>query len=166
MKHETFTSFALEQNVYIECSNKTIIETVWNVFHAKKLPFMLWAKVVNVVVHVWNCTSNMWIGQTSYEMVYNSQLDVFYFKEISHEVFRYILKHLQKKLDVNSEKIIIIGYDLEGHAYRLWNSITKKVMVNTDVKIHKSTNIFLMLLNKVRISFWVHYCYCIKLWTN
>jgi hypothetical protein len=86
-------------------------------------------------------------------MVYNSQLDVSYFKEISNEIFRYILKHLQNKLDVNLEKLIIIGYDLEGHAYRLWNSITKKVMVSTDVKIHESTNIFLMLLNKVRISF-------------
>jgi hypothetical protein len=104
---------------------------------------MLWAKGANV----WNCTLNKRISKTPYKMVDNSQPNFSYFKKISNEVFHYILKHLWKKLDVKLKKLMVIDYDLKGHAYRLWNSITKKVMVNIDVKINESSNIFLMLLN-------------------
>jgi len=96
MKHETSTSFTLEQNVYIKHSKKTIIETIWSVFHAKKLPFMLWAKVANVVVHVWNCTLNKQISKTPYKMVYSSQPNFSYFKKINNEVFHYLFKHFIK----------------------------------------------------------------------
>jgi hypothetical protein len=104
---------------------------------------MLWAKGANV----WNGTLNKRISKTPYKMVDNSQPNFSYFKKISNEVFHYILKHLWKKLDVKLKKLMVIDYDLKGHAYRLWNSITKKVMVNIDVKINESSNIFLMLLN-------------------
>jgi hypothetical protein len=105
---ETSTLFTLEQNVYIKHNNKTIIETIWSVLHAKKLPFMLWAKVVNVVVHVWNCTLNKQISKTPYKMVYNSQPNFSYFKKINNEFFHYLLKHLWKKLDVKLKKLIVI----------------------------------------------------------
>jgi hypothetical protein len=78
---------------------------------------MLWAKVVDVVVHVWSCTLNKQISKTPYKMVYNRQPNFSYLKKINNEVFHYLLKHLRKKLDVKLKKLIVIDYDLEGHAY-------------------------------------------------
>ena len=40
---------------------------------------------------------------------------------------------MRRKLDDRSQKCIFVGYSEESKAYRLYNSITKKYVINRDV---------------------------------
>ena len=48
--------------------------------------------------------------------------------------FAHVPEDLQKKLDNKSEKCIFTGYNEQQKAYKLYNPITKKVVVSRDVK--------------------------------
>ena len=48
--------------------------------------------------------------------------------------FAHILDELKRKLDKKSERCIFTGYSEQHKAYKLYNLVTKKVVVSRDVK--------------------------------
>lgn len=71
IKHEISAPYAPEQNGYIERSNRTVVEAVRSLLHAKNLPLGLWAEAVATVVHVLNRSVNKRLNSlTPYELIY------------------------------------------------------------------------------------------------
>ena len=71
IKHELSAQYAPEQNGYIERSNRTVVEAVRSLLHAKNLPLGLWAEAAATVVHVLNRSVNKRLNSlTPYELLY------------------------------------------------------------------------------------------------
>ena len=47
--------------------------------------------------------------------------------------YAHVPEELRRKLDDRSQKCIFVGYSEESKAYRLYNPITKKYVINRDV---------------------------------
>ena len=71
IKHELSAQYAPEQNGYIERSNRTVVEAVRSLLHAKNLLLGLWAEAAATVVHVLNRSVNKRLNSlTPYELLY------------------------------------------------------------------------------------------------
>ena len=58
---------------------------------------------------------------------------VSHFKVFGCIAYAHVPKETRSKLDDKSEKCIFVGYDEQSKAYRLFNPITRKVIVSRDV---------------------------------
>lgn len=52
IKHDLSAPYSPQKNGYIQRDNRTICEAARSMLQAQHLPFLLWAEVVNTVVHV------------------------------------------------------------------------------------------------------------------
>ena len=99
IKHESSASYAPEQNGYIERSNRTVVEAVRSLLHAKNLPLGLWAEAAATVVHVLNRSVNKRLNNlTPYELIYKVRPDVSYFRTFGSDAYKHIPKQLRSKL--------------------------------------------------------------------
>jgi len=48
--------------------------------------------------------------------------------------YAHVLDELRKKLDSKGEKCIVVGYNDESKAYKLYNTLTKKVIISRGVQ--------------------------------
>lgn len=64
--------------------------------------------------------------------------DVSYFRAFGSDAYLHIPKKHRTKLAAKSQKLILVGYDQKGRAYRLWHPHTKRISVRVDVVIHET----------------------------
>ena len=140
--HEWRAAYTSEQNGFIERSNRTIVEATRSMLHSRNLPFTLWAEAANTAVFIWNLTVS---GQRSntipYEQLFNQVPDVSYFRVFGSNAYLHISQKHRKKLDAKSKKLILVGYDKKGRAYRLWHPNTKRITIAVDVTIHETLTV-------------------------
>ena len=140
IKHEFSAPYAPEQNGYIERSNRTVVEAVRSLLHAKNLPLGLWAEAVATVVHVLNRSVNKRLNSlTPYELIYKVRPDVSYFRTFESNGYKHIPKQLRSKLEAKSERLVFVGYESEGKAFRVWHPGTRKVSITTDIVVHEDS---------------------------
>ena len=107
--------------------------------HSRNLPLSLWAEAANTAVFVWNCTINKHHPSvTPFEQLFNLVPDVSFLRTFGSDAYLHVLKKQRKKLDPKSQKLIFVGYDQKGRAYKLWNPNTNRVCVGVDVIIHET----------------------------
>jgi hypothetical protein len=63
-----------------------------------------------------------------------TKLNVAHLRTFKCIAYAHIPSDLRKKLDYRSEKCIFTGYSETSKAYRLYNPITKKLILSRDVK--------------------------------
>lgn len=63
-----------------------------------------------------------------------TQISVSHLRIFGCVAFTHIPDKLKKKLDKKSERCIFTGYSEQQEAYKLYNPVTKKVVVSRDVK--------------------------------
>ena len=107
--------------------------------HSKELPLSLWVEAASTTVHIWNRTvSPQRSDRTPYERMFKQIPDVSYFRVFGSDAYLHIPKKQRSKLEAKSRKLIFVGYDQRGRAYRLWQPKTKRVYIGTDVVIHET----------------------------
>ena len=137
--HEFSAAYTSEQNGFIEHSNRTIVEAARSMLHSRGLPLNLWAEAANTAVFVWNRTVNKQFSDTTpFERLFQHVLDVSYFRAFGSAAYLHIPKKHRTKLEAKSQKFVLVGYDQNGRAYRLWNPSTKRIHVGVDVIIHET----------------------------
>ena len=140
--HEFSAAYTSEQNGFIERNNRTIVEAARSMLHSRGLPLTLWAEAANTAVFVWNRTVNrQHTDVTPFEMLFQQVPDVSYFRAFGSDAYLHIPKKLRTKWEAKSQKLILVGYDQKGRAYRLWNPSTKRIHVGVDVVIHETLGI-------------------------
>lgn len=88
---------------------------------------------------VWNRTvSKQLTDTTPFEQLFQQVPDVSFLITFGSDAYLHIPKKHRTKLDPKSQKLILIGYDQKGRAYKLWNPITKRIYVGVDVIIHET----------------------------
>jgi hypothetical protein len=64
--------------------------------------------------------------------------NVSYFRIFGCVAFAHVPAEIRRKLDDRSERCIFVGYSEESRAYRLYNPIAKKYVINRDVQFKKN----------------------------
>lgn len=107
--------------------------------HSRGLPLSLRAEAANTAVFIWNRTGHQQHpDSTPYEQLFQQVPDVSFFRVFGSEAYLHIPKQNRRKLDAKSQKLILVGYDQKGRAYRLWHPNTKRISVGVDVVIHET----------------------------
>lgn len=132
------TPYTPQQNGVSERKNRTIMEMARALLKDKGMPLKFWAEVVLTAVQLINISFTIALkNKTPYEVWLG------YKPKVSHLwVFRCIAYSLLpsnklQKLDTKSKKCVFIGYCLDSEAYQLFNPVTSKVIMSSDVTFNE-----------------------------
>ena len=136
--HEvTFPDTPLRNGV-AERKNKTILDMVRSMLKTKSMLNSFWGKVVSCFVYILNWSPTKDVPNRTLAEAWGGfkpsvkHLNVFGTVASSH-----IPTKTRTKLDDQAEKTIFIGYKRGG--YKLFNPVSKKVIVSRDVTFAKET---------------------------
>ena len=123
-----------QQNGVVERRNRTVVEMARSYLKEMKLPMMLWGEAVRHSVYVLNRLPTRSISdQTPYEAWTGLK------PNIGHICTFVCVTHMKipsvhtKKLDDRSMEVINLGREPGTKAYRLYDPVSKRVMVSRDV---------------------------------
>ena len=134
IKHEHSTPKAPEQNGYIERQNRTVVESAKSMLHARKLPLYVWAEATATAEYVKNRTaSNSLSGKTPYKLWYDEKPSVKHLKVFGSTCYVHIPKDRRSKWEMNSTKMLMIGYSDGNKAYKVFDPITRRCYIRRDV---------------------------------
>jgi hypothetical protein len=133
IKHEFLAPYTPQQNGVAERKNRTLIEMARTMLDEYKTSDRFWAEAVNTACHATNWLYlHKLLKKTSYKLLTGNKPNVSYFW-----VFRskcYILQKRSKysKFAPKSYEGVLLGYDSNSRAYRIFNVTTGCVETTCD----------------------------------
>ena len=101
----------------------------------KKLSNEYWAEAIGCSVYLLNRSPTVTIQDKIPEEAWSgTKTSVAHLRIFGSVSFAHIPSELKIKLDKKSEHFIFIGYSEQHKAYKLYNPVSKKVVVSRDVK--------------------------------
>ena len=99
-----------------------------------RVPKTFWPEAVNWSVHVLNRSPTFSVQNKTPEEAWSGRKPVVdYFRIFGCIAYAHIPDAQRKKLDNKSTKCIFLGVSEESKAYRLYNPVTKKIVISRDV---------------------------------
>ncbi|KAJ3649380.1 hypothetical protein Zmor_021128 [Zophobas morio] len=136
IKQELTTPYCPQQNGRAERSNRTLNEMVRCQLASGNLPQGLWAEMIRNGAHIRNRIPRARLeGKTPYELWTGRKPDLSHLRKIGSTAYALIDESKRSKFEKKSERLILVGYEFEQHAYRLWRPGTKVIIKSRDVKI-------------------------------
>ena len=134
IEHQMTGGYAPEQNGKAERQNRTIVEKVRTMIHARSVPKHLWAEAVNTAVYILNrVTGPQGATATSYELWMGRKPTVEHVRVFGSQAFVHVPAVKRKKLDDKAVKGILVGYQVDSGNYRVYMSKTQNVIESHDV---------------------------------
>jgi hypothetical protein len=134
IRHQTTPTYTPQLNGIAERKNQTILDMARSLLKAKKLPKQYWAEAVSCVVYLLNrCPTRSLQAVTPEEAWSGHKPSVTHLRVFGCVAYAKILDARRTKLDDKSEKCIFVGYGDRRMGYKLYNPITKKVIMSRDV---------------------------------
>lgn len=100
----------------------------------KNLPNEYWAEAMACAVYILNRSPTKIVKNMIPQQAWSGKHHcVSHLRVLGCIAYAYVPKEVRSKLDGKSEKCIFIGYDERSKAYKLFNPITKKVIISQDV---------------------------------
>ena len=141
LHRELTAPYTPEQNGVAERKNRSVVEMARSLLKAKELPNVFWAEGVATAVYLLNLSPTKVVpNQTPYEAWSGRKPSVSHLKVFGCIVFALIDSHNRSKLDDKSIKYIFIGYYSQSKAYRLYNPVSDKVVVNRNVVFNEDAS--------------------------
>jgi hypothetical protein len=132
---QTTASYTPQQNGVAERKNQTIMNMERTLLKEKSLSNRFWVEAVACSVYLLNrsptTSVKMKVPQEEWS---GTKLNVSHLRTFGCIAYAHIPSELRKKLDDISEKCIFNGYSETSKAYRLYNPITKKLILSRDLK--------------------------------
>ena len=123
-----------EQNGVAERKNRTVVEMARSLLKGKHLPNQFWAEAVATAVYLLNISPTKAVmNRTPFEAWYGMKPSVRHLRIFGYIAYALVNSQNHHKLDEKSEKCILIGYSLQSKAYRLYNPVSGKVIINRNV---------------------------------
>ncbi|GJW07799.1 retrovirus-related pol polyprotein from transposon TNT 1-94 [Tanacetum coccineum] len=127
--------YSPKQNGVVERKNRTILNMVRSILKTKKMPKEFWAEAVNCAVYLLNrCPSKSLDNKTPQEECNGLKPTVSHLQVFGSVAYVHVLSQRRSKLDDRSEKHLFVGYDKQSKGYKLYNPVTKKVVMSRDVE--------------------------------
>jgi hypothetical protein len=119
----------------VERKNQTIMNMARTLLKEKSLSNIFWAEAVACSVYLLNRSPTTSLKMNVPQEAWSgTKLNVAHLRTFGCIAYAHIPSELRKKLDDKSEKCIFTGYSETSKAYRLYNPITKKLILSRDVK--------------------------------
>jgi transposase InsO family protein len=158
---QTTTRYTPQQNGVAKRKNQTIMNMSRSLLKEKCLSVTFWVEAVTCSIYLLNrsptTSLKMKVPQEAWS---GTKLNVSHLKAFGCTTYAHIPSELRNKLDDRSEKCIFTGYSETSKAYRIYNPISKEMILNRDV-------IFLKISSGIsmKISIWIvkiHCCHILK----
>ena len=121
-------------NGVAERKNRTILDMARSLLKAKKLPKQYWVEAVSCAVYLLNrCPTKSLQGVIPEEAWSGHKPSVTHLRVFGCVAYAKILDARRTKLDDKSEKCIFVGYGDRRMGYKLYNPITKNMIMSRDV---------------------------------
>ena len=136
IRKETTTPYTPQSNGMSERANRTIIETAKAMMSGASVPKHYWAEAVSAAVYIRNLTPTRAIPEgTPHEAWFGvgKRPDLAHLRVWGCVAYAQVPKESRRKLDPNARKCIFIGYALTCKQYRLYDPVSKRLIVSRDV---------------------------------
>ena len=134
IKHELTVSFSSQQNGVAERKNRIIMELVRSMLKTKSLPHFLWAEAAALACYVLNRAATKAVQAKTPEEAWSGHKPcVSHFRIFGSLCYSHIPKEKCGKLHDKSEKCIFVGYNENPKAYRIFNPVSKRLIISRDV---------------------------------
>lgn len=127
-------AYTPQQNGVAERKNRTIMNMVRSMLAEKQVPKMFWPEAVKWSVHILNrCPTVAVQNKTPEEAWSNVKPMVDYFRVFGCVAHAHVPDQKRSKLDEKSKKCVFLGVSDESKAYRLYDPVSKKIIISKDV---------------------------------
>lgn len=135
IRREFSVEYTPQQNSVAERANRTIVEMARCMLLQSGVPTSLWAEAVNTAVFLRNrCPSRAAVDKTPLELWSGKKPDVKNLKTFGSHVTALKKGPGISKWDAKGEDLIMVGYNTESKAYRLWRKGSTSVIKSYDVR--------------------------------
>ena len=141
IKRQLTAAYTPQQNGVAKCRNRTIMNMVRSILSDKGIPKNFWPEATNWSRYVLNRSpTNVVQGVTPEEKWSGFKPTVDHFKNFSCIGYVHVPDAKRIKLDAKSQKCVFFGVSEESKAYRMYNPITKKLIISRDVIFDEEAN--------------------------
>jgi hypothetical protein len=158
---QTTARYTPQKNGVAERKNQTIMNMARSLLREKCLSNLFWVEAVACLVYLLNrsptTSLKMKVPQESWS---GTKLNVSHLRTFGCIAFAHIPSELRKKLNDRSEKRIFVGYSETSKAYRLYNLISKKLIL-----VEMSNFLKISSGVSLKIDLWtvkIHCCHFLK----
>jgi len=107
---------------------------------SKNVPKEFWAEAVQCGIYVQNRCPHAKLNEKTPQEVWSGRKpSVSHLKVFGSIAYGHVPAQQRTKLEDRSKKYVFIGYDEKTKAYRLFNPITKKVIMSRDVQVDEES---------------------------
>lgn len=98
------------------------------------MPLFLWGEATATAVYVRNRSASISLdNKTPYELWFGEKPSVTHLKIFGSTCYVHIPKDLRSKWEVNSIKMIFLGYNDGSKAYKVYDPVTRRCYIRRDV---------------------------------
>lgn len=134
IQRQLTAAYTPQQNGVSERKNRTILNIVRNILTMSGVPKSFWPEAVNWSVHVLNRSLTFSVQNMTPQEAWNGRRpSVDYFRIFGCVAYARIPEEKRRKLDDKEEKCIFLIVSEQSKACKLYNPITKKIIISRDV---------------------------------
>lgn len=127
-------AYTPQQNGVSERKNRTILNMVRSILTKSGVPKNFWPEAVNWSIHILNRSPTLAVKNMTPEEAWSGRKPtVDHFKIFGCIAYAHVPEQKRTKLDNKGEKCIFLGVSDQSKAYKLYNPITKKIVISRDV---------------------------------
>jgi hypothetical protein len=128
------TAYTPQQNRIAERKNRTMMNLVRCILTDKQVPKVFWPEAIRWCVHVLNRSPTLAVQHSTPEEACNGMKPtVEYFRVFGCLAHVHVPDQRRIKLDDKSIQCVLLGVSDESKAYRLFDPISKEIIVSRDV---------------------------------
>jgi hypothetical protein len=133
IKHEFSAPYTPQQNGVVERKNRTLIEMARNMLDEYKTSDRFWAEAVNTACHATNrLYLHKLLKKTSYELLTGNKHNVSHFRVFESKCYILQKRSKSSKFAPKTYEGVLLGYDSNTRAYRVFNVTTGCVETTCD----------------------------------
>ena len=134
MTRQLTAAFTPQQNGVAERKNRTIMNVVRSMLSKSQVPKEFWSEATRWSVYIQNRSPTAAVEDMTPEEAWSgSKPEVEYFRVFGCIAYAHIPDQKRRKLDDKSKKCVFLGVSEESKAWRLYDPVTKKIVISKDV---------------------------------
>lgn len=134
IKRQLTAAYTPQQNGVAERKNRTVMNMVRSMLSEKKIPKTFWPEAVNWTVYVLNRCPTLVVKNVTPEEAWSGMKPlVAHFRVFGCVAHVHVPDARRTKLENKSFSCVLLGVSEESKAYRLYNPLTKRVVISRDV---------------------------------
>lgn len=142
IKHQTSTPYTPEQNGVAERMNRTLVERAKCMMFEAKLQKSFWAEAVATAAYIVNRSPSRVLAEvTPHEKWTGKKPNISHLKIFGSKAMVHVPKQNRQKWDSKSREVIFVGYCDNTKGYRLYDKVSKKIVISRDVIFIENSNI-------------------------